>query len=111
MESLPGTAPDPSWAKSLIWDATPPFHIRWISTTETRFSWLAHLKNDFYRDEFGEPQAVFVGRDGQEIEPGCGKALCQTLDEQKRRMAGGSRPGPGVWSGAEDRNAAGSWTR
>lgn len=79
MDSLPGDAPIPTWAKHLIWEATPPFRLRWITIAETRFSRVGHLKNSL-----NEHQAVLVGRDGQEIEPECGRALCELIDEERR---------------------------
>lgn len=83
MTSLPGTAPTPTWAKELIWEATPPFHIQWITIAETRFNRVGHLKNSL-----NEMQAVLVGRDGQEIEGECGRALCELIDDEGR--GGGS---------------------
>ena len=75
MASKPGDAPTPVWAKDLIWEATPPFYINWISVNETRFNRCGNLKNSM-----NEGQAVLVGRDGQEIEPKCGKDLCKLID-------------------------------
>lgn len=75
MASAPGEAPMPVWAKDLIWEATPPFYIDWISTNETRFNRCGNLKNSL-----NEGQAVLVGRDGQEIEGGCGRRLCELMD-------------------------------
>ena len=40
-----------------------------------------------------EGQAVLVGRDGQEIEPECGKQLCELIDEEKK---------PSGWGGKEE---------
>ncbi|MCJ1231207.1 hypothetical protein MMC12_007884 [Toensbergia leucococca] len=82
MTSLPGTAPIPSWAKHLIWDATPPFRLKWITIAETRFSKVGHLKN-----RLNDGQAVLVGRDGQEIEEVCGRGLCEIIDEEGRLNA------------------------
>ena len=79
MDSLPGDAPSPTWAKHLIWESSPPFRLRWITIAETRFSRVGHLKNSL-----NENQAVLVGRDGQEIEPECGRALCELIDEERR---------------------------
>lgn len=80
MESLPGTAPQPSWVKDLRWPSSPPFYVRWITVAETRFSKVGHLKN-----MLNEGQAVLVGRDGQEIEESCGLELCKLIDEAKER--------------------------
>ncbi|EON69044.1 hypothetical protein W97_08357 [Coniosporium apollinis CBS 100218] len=81
MESVPGTAPEPSWTKKLLWPSSPPFYIRWITIANTRFSRVGHLKN-----ALNENLAVLVGRDGQEIEQNCGAALCELIDEESRRV-------------------------
>ena len=78
MESLPGTAEVPSWAKKLHWTTSPPFHIRWITEAETHFRYVGHLKNPY-----NEGHAVLVGRDGQEIEATCGAELCKLIDDQE----------------------------
>lgn len=77
MESAPGTAEAPSWSKGLLWKSSGPFHIRWITIAETRFSRVGHLKN-----ALNEYQAVLVGRDGQEVDERCGAALCELIDEE-----------------------------
>ncbi|RDI81607.1 hypothetical protein Vi05172_g8491 [Venturia inaequalis] len=84
MESLPGVAPQPSWVQNLRWPSSPPFYIRWITNAETRFNRVGHLKNSL-----NEGQAVLVGRDGQEIEEGCGAALCEAIDEENKWNRGG----------------------
>ena len=71
--------PLPAWSKPLIWQSSPPFHIRWIVINETPFNYIGHLKNSF-----NEGLPVLVGKDGQEIEPRCGQALCELLDEDAR---------------------------
>ncbi|KAA8903580.1 YT521-B-like domain-containing protein [Sphaerosporella brunnea] len=76
MEGPPGSAPMPSWAKNLLWESSGPFRIRWISITDISFHRVAHLKN-----RLNENQPVLIGRDGQEIDPDCGAALCKTIDE------------------------------
>jgi hypothetical protein len=76
MEGPPGSAPIPSWAKNLLWESSGPFRIRWISITDISFHRVAHLKN-----RLNENQPVLIGRDGQEIDPECGAALCKTIDE------------------------------
>jgi hypothetical protein len=81
MESLPGTAPQPEWVKDLRWPSSPPFYIRWFTVAETRFSRVGHLKN-----LLNEGQAVLVGRDGQEIDEQCGRALCELIDDEKARV-------------------------
>ncbi|KAL8729409.1 MAG: hypothetical protein Q9181_005019 [Wetmoreana brouardii] len=80
MQTLPSAdIPAPSWQKALRWSTTDPFRIQWISITETRFNRIGHLKN-----ALNEGEAVLVGRDGQEIEEGCGRKLCELIDEEAR---------------------------
>jgi hypothetical protein len=76
MEGPPGSAPIPSWAKNLLWESSGPFKIQWMSVTDISFHRVAHLKN-----HLNEGQPVLIGRDGQEIDPECGAALCRTMDE------------------------------
>lgn len=83
MQSLPSPdIPAPEWQKVLIWSSTEPFRIEWITVAETRFHAVGHLKNTY-----NEGQAVLIGRDGQEIEEGCGRALCELIDEAAREEA------------------------
>ncbi|KAL8917120.1 MAG: hypothetical protein Q9208_008159 [Pyrenodesmia sp. 3 TL-2023] len=80
MQSLPSSdIPAPEWQKQLLWASTDPFRIRWITIAPTRFHSVGHLKN-----AFNDGQAVLIGRDGQEIEPECGRALCELIDEAAR---------------------------
>ena len=74
--------PAPAWSKPLIWEASPPFHIQWIVISETPFHRTGHLKN-----EYNDGHAVLVGKDGQEIEPKCGAALCEVIDEEAKAQA------------------------
>ncbi|KAL7275998.1 hypothetical protein RUND412_001029 [Rhizina undulata] len=76
MESAPGTAPVPSWAKNLLWESSGPFRIRWITICDVNFHRVAHLSN-----RLNENQPVLIGRDGQEIDPECGAALCKLIDD------------------------------
>ncbi|KAL8649500.1 MAG: hypothetical protein Q9210_004354 [Variospora velana] len=77
MQTLPSPRiPAPEWQKELHWASTDPFRIEWITIAPTRFQNVGHLKN-----ALNERQAVLVGRDGQEIEEGCGRALCELIDE------------------------------
>ena len=82
MVSLPGKAPMPPWASGLLWPSSPPFYIKWITIAETHFRKVGHLKN-----ALNGGQAVLVGRDGQEIDESCGRALCQLIDEERDRIA------------------------
>lgn len=82
MQSLPSSEiPAPEWQKQLLWSSTDPFRIEWITIAETRFHGVGHLKNTF-----NEGQAVLVGRDGQEIEAGCGRGLCEVIDQTAREQ-------------------------
>ncbi len=83
MESAPGTAETPPWAKGLLWKSSGPFHIKWVTIADTRFSRVGHLKNPF-----NEYQAVLVARDGQEVEQRCALALCELIDEEAHRQRG-----------------------
>lgn len=77
MQTLPSCKiPAPEWQRELHWASTEPFRIEWITIAATRFQNVGHLKN-----ALNERQAVLVGRDGQEIEEGCGRALCELIDE------------------------------
>ncbi|PWW77279.1 hypothetical protein C7212DRAFT_351450 [Tuber magnatum] len=76
MESAPGTAPIPTWAKNLLWESSGPFRIRWITINDINFHRVAHLTN-----RLNEDQPVLIGRDGQEIDPECGASLCRLIDE------------------------------
>ncbi|KAG6008891.1 hypothetical protein E4U21_003703 [Claviceps maximensis] len=73
MTSLPDpTIPHPPWiaATATEMHTTHPFHIHWITTTETPFRKLSHLKN-----AFNEHLAVSFGRDGQEYPEDCGRRM------------------------------------
>lgn len=76
MESAPGTASIPIWAKNLLWESSGPFRIRWITICDISFHRVAHLTN-----RLNEDQPVLIGRDGQEIDTDCGAALCKLIDE------------------------------
>ncbi|KAI9780771.1 MAG: hypothetical protein M1839_006559 [Geoglossum umbratile] len=84
MESAPGTAQTPSWAKTLLWKSSGPFRIKWVTIAETRFSRISHLRNSLNED-----QPVLIGRDGQEIEEECGAGVCDIIDQEADRMARG----------------------
>ncbi|KAF2401040.1 YTH-domain-containing protein [Trichodelitschia bisporula] len=79
MDSAPGAATPPSWVNELRWPASAPFKVHWIRKRDTHFSKVGHLKNAFNDD-----QPVLVGRDGQEVEESCGRALCEIIDEESR---------------------------
>ncbi|KAK2779913.1 hypothetical protein FQN52_002311 [Onygenales sp. PD_12] len=78
LESRPGAhgIPDPSWIGELNWEASAPFKITWLNTEETKFKYVAHIKNPY-----NEGSVVFFGRDGQELEADCGRDLCEHMDK------------------------------
>ena len=80
METAPGTAKIPRWASVLLWEFSGAFRIKWITVAETRFNRVGHIKNSY-----NENAAVLVARDGQEIEPKAGAALCDLIDEEAER--------------------------
>nr|CDS27869.1 RNA directed DNA polymerase (reverse transcriptase) [Hymenolepis microstoma] len=51
-----------------------PFRLDWIIKQELPFNNVAHLTNSW-----NEGKPVKIGRDGQEIEPVCGQALCRSF--------------------------------
>jgi len=52
------------------WDTSHPFRVEWISKVSVEFYRIGHLKNSY-----NENMPVLVGKDGQEIEEECGRAL------------------------------------
>ncbi|KAF8473338.1 YTH domain-containing protein [Kalaharituber pfeilii] len=78
MESAPGTAEMPTWTKGLLWKSSGAFYIRWITICDISFYHLSSLLN-----RLNEDQPVFVGRDGQEIDPETGAQLCNIVDESR----------------------------
>lgn len=79
--------PVPRWAESLHWGTSNPFRVRWLCKTEIEFYRIGHLKN-----RLNENRAVLVGKDGQEIDEGCGAELLKTMfaiaqDKYERRDA------------------------
>lgn len=75
MVSAPSPSiPAPDWTRRLIWRPTPPFRLEWRSGAEIAFAAVAHLKNGL-----NGGKAVLVGRDGQEVEAGCGVGLVEGL--------------------------------
>ncbi|KAL7054565.1 hypothetical protein AAHC03_025951 [Spirometra sp. Aus1] len=55
-----------------------PFKLDWISKQELPFPKTVHLNN-----AWNENKPVKIGRDGQEIEPVCGEALCRLFPVDK----------------------------
>lgn len=89
MESIPGSASVPDWQKQINWESAGAFHVKWLVICSTRFHRIGHLKNSL-----NEGQAVLIGKDGQEIEEGCGRALVECIDEEVEgaiALGGGGR--------------------
>jgi hypothetical protein len=61
--------------KGIHWESTPPFRVEWLSTVAVEFYRVHHLKNSLNED-----LSVIIGKDGQEIEEECGRALIQEMD-------------------------------
>ena len=73
--------PRPTFARALNWKTSPAFRIAWISTTPVQFRYVGHLRNILNRDELGEPRAVLVGKDGQEICEKAGAGVVRMLED------------------------------
>ncbi|VUZ46469.1 unnamed protein product [Hymenolepis diminuta] len=58
-----------------------PFKLDWITKQELPFNNVAHLTNSW-----NEGKLVKIGRDGQEIEPVCGQALCRSFPLDSAEM-------------------------
>ncbi|KAF4635351.1 hypothetical protein G7Y89_g2743 [Cudoniella acicularis] len=86
MESLPGSIEVPEWQKTINWESTGAFRVKWLVICSTRFHRIGHLKNA-YNDNL----AVLIGKDGQEIEPKCGASLIELIDEEVDEALGSWR--------------------
>ncbi|KAK3724736.1 hypothetical protein LTR37_000784 [Vermiconidia calcicola] len=88
------TRPDPflqkpSFCQKLNWATSPSFKLRWLATTPVYFKHVGHLKNTMNLDEkTGEPMAVLVGKDGQEISADAGQGVVRILDEVEESEGG-----------------------
>lgn len=80
MESVPGSIPQPSWTKSFQWDSPGGFKVRWLVIHNTRFHLVRHLENSLNGNV-----PVLIGKDGQEIEEGCGQELARIIDQEAER--------------------------
>ncbi|PQE12204.1 YT521-B-like family protein [Rutstroemia sp. NJR-2017a BVV2] len=95
MESLPGEVEAPSWQKAINWESAGAFRVRWLVICTTRFQRIGHLKNPY-----NDHQAVLIGKDGQEIEEGCGRALVECIVEEVEQEVQSERfadAGGGYW--------------
>lgn len=77
MESLPGSISPPKWQRSINWESAGAFRVKWLVVCTTRFHRIGHLKN-----ALNDGLAVLIGKDGQEIEEGCGRSLVGLIDEE-----------------------------
>ena len=87
------TLPKPPFCAKLNWGTSPTFKLRWLATTPVHFKHVGHLKNTLNLDDKGEPMAVLVGKDGQEISAEAGSGVVGILDEAEE--AGMPRGGSG----------------
>lgn len=87
MTSAPAPSlPLPTFCAKLNWPTSPAFRIRWLSTTPVHFRLVGHLKNRLNLDERGEPRAVLVGKDGQEIGEEAGRGVCRILEDAEAEV-------------------------
>jgi hypothetical protein len=92
MTGLPGCVPPPARQSQIHWETSGSFTVEWLNTHTTRFFSVGNLDNIFNRNEdTGEVMSVIVGRDGQEIEGGCGSELCRIMDEEALTAAEGAQ--------------------
>ncbi|USW52746.1 Putative YTH domain containing protein [Septoria linicola] len=97
--ALMTSAPDskiqkPSFTSKLNRATSPAFTLRWLAKTPIHFKLVGHIKNTLnYDEEKGEPHAVLVGKDGQEIDADAGMGVVWVLDdaEMESRSGGGKR--------------------
>ncbi|KXT11416.1 hypothetical protein AC579_9873 [Pseudocercospora musae] len=85
--------PKPVWAAKLNWGTSATFTLRWLGTTSIPFRTVGHLKNTLNINEDGEPLAVLVGKDGQEVSADAGMGVIWVLDEAEANAEGGDRGG------------------
>ncbi|KAK2882628.1 hypothetical protein FQN49_000167 [Arthroderma sp. PD_2] len=73
--------PVPEWALGTRFrrHGNPAVKVEWINTSTTPFRCVGKLINSYNDDPVSK--SIFRGRDGQEIEPGCGLKLCKTIDD------------------------------
>ncbi|KAH0372139.1 hypothetical protein KCU65_g1269, partial [Aureobasidium melanogenum] len=73
------TVPQPLFCKKLKWPCSPPFRIRWLCTTPVHFKYVGHLRNTLNPGDDGQPHAVLVGKDGQEVNTSTGQGVVEIL--------------------------------
>ncbi|PPJ50247.1 hypothetical protein CBER1_04874 [Cercospora berteroae] len=80
-------APDPriqkpAFTAKLNWATSPAFTLRWLAKTPIHFKLVGHIKNTRnYDEDKGEPHAVLVGKDGQEVNADAGRGVVRILDD------------------------------
>lgn len=90
--------PLPTFTRSIHWDTSDPFRVQWLSKTHVEFFRIGHLKNSL-----NEGAAVLVGKDGQEVEEGCGRELVREMYDFARAVAQGEGAGGGGGGGGRGR--------
>ena len=86
MTSEPNTSlTKPAFCRRLNFVSSSAFTLKWLATVAVQFYHFRQIKNDLKPNNSGTPSAVVVGRDGQEIEPLAGRALCGILDNAQAR--------------------------
>ncbi len=92
--------PHPTFERGIHWEVSPPFRVQWLSKTSVEFFRIGHLKN-----ALNEGLAVLVGKDGQEVEEGCGRELVREMfafaEAVERGEVGEQRGGGGGGGGGE----------
>ncbi|KAG9690827.1 hypothetical protein KCU95_g7484, partial [Aureobasidium melanogenum] len=73
------TVPQPLFCQKLKWPCSPPFRIRWLCTTPVHFKFVGHLRNTLNPGDDGQPHAVLVGKDGQEVNTSTGQGVVEIL--------------------------------
>ena len=68
----------PKWLEHCNFHSSDPFRVEWFCKTEMPFSVIHHLRNSL-----NENASVIVGKDGQEIEEGCGRELIKEMDKRE----------------------------
>ncbi|KEQ75403.1 hypothetical protein M436DRAFT_79815 [Aureobasidium namibiae CBS 147.97] len=82
------SVPQPGFCKKLKWPCSPPFRIRWICTTSVHFKFVGHLRNTMNLGEDGQPHAVLVGKDGQEVDKSAGEGVVKILRQSDLEAKG-----------------------
>lgn len=81
--------PRPNFCNKLNWATSPGFQVRWLATTPVHFRFVGHLKNTCNPDDEGQPHAVLVGKDGQEISQDAGMGVVGVLNDAEQQEGKG----------------------